>query len=785
MRFRRWCFLSLALLALAGCRGQSESRSTAPDFGYRAEQALAHISGTLAVEGLSQPVEVLRDTWGIPHIFAKTTSDLFFTQGFVVAQDRMWQLEIWKRTGEGRLAEILGPTAIQRDTFARLLRYRGNWDAEYRSYHPQGREIIEAFVRGINAAIGQAAHRLPIEFQITGLEPQPWTPETVVSRMAGFVMTRNVRSEVWRAQMVKALGTQKTEELAPLNPLKKLRVPEGLNLDDINPSILSLFPGRDDELKLKPVESNNWVVDGTKTNTRKPLLANDPHRPVLNPSLRYIAHLNAPGWDVLGAGEPALPGIATGHNERIAWGITILGIDQQDLYVEETDPQDPDRYRSAGGWTQMQMEKESISVKGQAPVEVTLKFTRHGPVVHEDPQKHRAYALRWVGSEPGTAGYLGALSIHQAKNWKEFQKGVEHWKVPSLNLVYGDVDGNIGYHGVGLTPSRKHGDGLLPVPGSASLYEWEGFLPMSGLPHYLNPPQHFIATANHNVIPRDYPHVLGYELGSSFRYDRIVEVLKQPRSFAIEDFEKLQHDFLSLPARELVPMLKSVKTDDPELRQALDLLLGWNYWLGKDLPAAAIYEFWFQKVQANVYRQRVPEEAWKLVEGKFSVERVIEWLRTADLGRDRVLLQSLEEAVKDLKILMGTDMKKWRWGTVHFAEFNHSLASSEALKALLNPNRVARDGDGFTVGNTGGGKAENFQQRTGASYRQILDTADWDRSVGTNVPGQSGQPRSPHYADLISYWGENRYFPLLFSRNQIEKNTKNKLVLVPAAGGRR
>jgi penicillin amidase len=765
------------VLSLAVLEGQSQHTSS--DLEHRAEQALSQISGTLAVEGLSKPVEVLRDTWGIPHIFAQNTPDLFFAQGFVVAQDRMWQLEIWKRTGEGRLAEILDPSAIQRDTFARLLRYRGNWDTEYRSYHPQGREIIEAFVRGINAAIGQAANRLPIEFQITGLRPTAWTPETVVSRMAGFVMTRNAASEVWRAQMVKALGTQKVEDLIPLNPVTKLRVPEGLDLDEINASVLSLFPRRDEPLKIQPVESNNWVVDGTKTNTGKPLLANDPHRPVLNPSLRYITHLVAPGWNVLGAGEPGLPGIATGHNDRIAWGITILGIDQQDLFVEETDPHDPDRYRSSDGWLQMRIEKESIPVKGQAPVEVALKFTRHGPVIHEDSEKHRVYALRWVGSEPGTAGYLGALSIHQATNWKEFQKGVEQWKVPSLNLVYGDVDGNIGYQGVGLTPLRKSGDGLLPVPGETSLYEWERFLPMSALPHYLNPPQHFIATANHNVIPRDYPHVLGYELGSSFRYDRIVEVLKEPRSFAIEDFEKLQHDFLSLPARELVPMLKRAKTDNPELRQALDLLLDWNYWVGKDLPAAAIYEFWFQKLQANVYRQRVPKEAWDLMEGKFSVERVIGWLKT-EPDRDRVLLESLGEALTELKVLLGPDMKKWRWGAVHVVDFNHSLASSEPFKVLFNPRSVERNGDGFTVGNTGGGKSENFQQRTGASYRHILDLADWDRSVGTSVPGQSGQPQSPHYADLIDYWSENRYFPLLFSRGQIERNTKDKLVLTPA-----
>jgi len=244
MKFFRRCLTGIAFLFLAGCRSQSPPGSTSADLARQADEALAQISGTLVVEGLSKPVEVWRDTWGIPHIFAQSMQDMFFAQGFVVAQDRMWQLEIWKRTGEGRLAEILGPSAIPRDIFARLLRYRGNWEAEYRSYHPQGREIIEAFVKGINAAIAQMTHRPPIEFQILGLKPQPWSPETVVSRMAGFVMTRNASSEVWRAQMVNALGTRKTEELALLIPPTQIQVPEGLHLEEINPSILSLFPDR-------------------------------------------------------------------------------------------------------------------------------------------------------------------------------------------------------------------------------------------------------------------------------------------------------------------------------------------------------------------------------------------------------------------------------------------------------------------------------------------------------------------------------------------------------------
>jgi penicillin amidase len=597
--------------------------------------------------------------------------------------------------------------------------------------------------------------------------------------MAGYVMTRNAASEVRRAQMVRALGPEKTLEFAPLNPPKTIDIPQGLNLADIDDGILKGM--QTGGLEYQPVESNNWVIDGTKSITGKPLLSNDPHRDITNPSLRYIVHLVGPGWNVIGSGEPALPGISIGHNEYIAWGFTILGIDQQDLYVEETDPQNPNRYKYRESWLDMRVEKDQIKVKGQAPVEVELKFTRHGPVVHEDRGKNRAYVLRWIGAEPGTAGYLGALALNQAKNWQEFKKGAEQWKLPSHNLVYADVQGNIAYHGVGLTPVRRGWDGLLPVPGSTGQYEWDGFLPMSELPNYVNPSQHFIATANHNVIPRGYKHIIGNELSSSFRYDRIVEVLRGQQKFSIGDLGNLQHDATSLVARSLVPLLKDVTTDNPELRQALDLLLSWNYWVGRDLAAAVIYEFWYMKLAPSVYKPRVPENVWSLVQGRYSTERVIQWLQKASPERDRILLTSLEEALVDLTKLLGHEMTKWRWGQLHVIDFPHPIAYSDELKAIFDLKGPARDGDGNTVLATTSPSANNIKQRGGASYRHIIDLADWDRSVGANVPGQSAQPGSSYYSNLIEIWGKNEFFPLVYSKAKVIEHAKYKLVLKPGS----
>ncbi|MBI3664981.1 MAG: penicillin acylase family protein, partial [Acidobacteria bacterium] len=533
--------LFVILLLWSGC---SRSPATLEE---RARRTLAQTQGQILVPGLSKPVEVLRDNWGVPHIYAQTTGDLFFVQGFVAAQDRLFQMDLWRRTGAGELAEILGPSYVERDRFARLMRYRGDMQAEWSSYAPDAKAIVEAFVRGINAYIRHAGDRLPIEFQLLGARPGEWKSGDVLLRVGAIPMTGNAVSEVARAQLVARLGLEKATALLPPDPPTKVEVAKGLALEGIDVGVLKSFEEDTGPVRLdaKP-GSNNWVVDGTMSATGKPLLANDPHRRVELPSLRYLAHLVGPGWNVIGAGEPTLPGVTVGHNERIAFGLTVVGIDQQDLYVEKIDPANSLRYQFQGGWREMQVEREKVRVKGRGePVEVELKFTVHGPVVYEDAARRRAFALRWVGAEPGTAGYLAALSVNRAQNWKEFTAAMERWKVPSENMIYADLDGNIGWQVGGLTPIRKNWSGLLPVPGDGG-YEWEGFLPPSELPNLYNPPQHYIATANHNILPKGYKYPLGYEWDPAFRFHRIDEVLKTGKKFTVEDFEKLQQDEASM-----------------------------------------------------------------------------------------------------------------------------------------------------------------------------------------------------------------------------------------------
>ena len=786
----------LACLLLFACAPSTPPPAVAPraaesDLAARARAALAQTSGTLQLPGLQKPVTVYRDPWGIPHIYAETQEDLFFAQGFVAAQDRLFQMELWRRAGEGRLAEVLGPRAVERDRFARLLRYRGDMDAEWQSYAPDAKPIVESFVRGVNAFIAESGERPPLEFQLAGFAPEPWTPEVCLLRHASWAVTGNVGSEVERALLVREVGAELVDELLPVDPPKRLEIPDGLDLAGIGPEILAGAEEMNRQVSFRE-GSNNWVVSGGRSATGNPLLANDPHRAIQLPSLRWLVHLVGPGWNVIGAGEPALPGIAAGHNDRVAFGFTVVGIDQQDLYVEETNPENPDEVRYDGRWEAMRVERETIRVKGGQPVEVELRFTRHGPVLREDRARHRAYALRWVGGEPGTAGYLGGLSLDRARDGRELRQALERWKVPSENLLYADVDGNIGWQVAGLTPIRKGWDGLLPAPGDGR-FEWQGFLPASELPAAFNPPEGLIATANHNILPPGYPHTLGYEWGSPERYQRILMALRAAdgRKLTVEDFERLQHDTLSLPAQRLIRVLAQVRSGGPVdemLRPWVDRLLRWNADLGKDSAEAAVYELWLPELPGVVFQPKLPEAVWKVLGPAVGPDSALDAIETASprwfgegkagrAARDAALLQALGAALKKAGERLGADPARWRWGSLHVTPFRHALSTDEARGSLLDLPSVERGGDGWTVNASAG---SDFKAVHGASFREILDVADWDRSVATSVPGQSGQPGSPHYGDLLPLWADGRYFPLLFSREQVEKQSTDKLVLEPA-----
>jgi penicillin amidase len=779
----------LLLIGLGFFGGEPVTKKETPDtLMHKAKKVLAQIEGKLTVPGLKGPVEVLRDKWGVPHIYAKNTHDLFFAQGFVAAQDRLFQIDWWRRVGAGETAEVLGAKGLGGDRFARLLRFRGNMEAEWKSYAPDAKAIATAFTHGINAYIDQLGDKLPLEFQVLGYRPKKWQPEDVLGRMSGIIMTGNFEREIFRAQLIAALGLEKARQLAPTDPPTSFAPAPGLDLNLINTDILADFVAATKAPAFQPslTESNNWVVAGSRSASGKPLLANDPHRAIALPALRYLVHLHAPGWHVIGSGEPGQPGVAIGHNEHIAWGLTIVGTDQADLFVEELNPKHHDEYKTDTGWEKINVVREPVQVKGLAkPVEVELRYTRHGPVLHLDAQHHRAYALKWVGSEPGTAGYLGSLALDQVKNWQEFLQSVKAWKSPTENIVYADVDGNIGWVAAGLAPVRKGYDGLLPVPGTGG-YEWQRFLDVSELPQEYNPARGYIATANNKILPPGYKHTLAFDWAPGYRVAVVKQRLEAKKQFTLDDFRSIQHEATSLPGKVLVQLAQQLALKDPALTPYLNLFKTWDGVLSAEAPAGALYAAWFKELHQEFFLKPLPKKLQ--ASARFFNPRVLftalekpdsKWFGAdPKAGRDELLRVTFARAVAALRKKLGDDPKQWAWGKLHTVTLRHPLANlGPAFATALNLGPLPRPGDALTPNNTR--YDENFDQVHGASYRELFDLVDWDKALATSTPGQSGQPGSPHYGDLLPLWQKGEYFPLVFSRPKVEEVTQHRLLLVP------
>ncbi len=772
---------------------------------------------TLSATGLQKPVEIVRDRWGINHIYAQNEHDLFFAQGYSAAQDRLFQLEIWRRQATGTVAELLGPKEIKRDIGTRLFRFRSpaSLDQELNHYHPHGALIVRAFVDGINAYIRQALktpETLPFEFKTLNTKPGFWTPEVVISRHQGLL--GNVRDELNNGRLVQLIGAQKLRDLSWFHPSTKPTEPDltlHVNGDELFQSILETYeafrlplkfskndkrPGAADEeeaavwldTEKQYVGSNNWVINGTKSASGYPMLANDPHRAQSTPSLRYWVHLNAPGWNVIGAGEPTLPGVSIGHNDYGAWGLTIFETDNEDLYVYETNPKNPNLYKYKGNWVPMKTLTETIPVNGPSAVKAELKYTRHGPVVFEDKANHKAYAVRAGWLEPGCAPYLASLRMNQAKNWAEFREACTFSRIPGENMIWGDRKGVIGWQAVGISPIRRNWTGLVPVPGDGR-FEWAGYLPIKQLPNKLNPAEGYVATANNNLTPPDFPHrdAIGWTWASPVRAHRIEEVLANGQRKTLVDLMKLQADYLSIPARTLVPLLANLSSPDTKTEQALSYLRRWDYQLSPESVAASIYVAWEGQLKQAVYEQSVPPNARRYLKSLPS-KRVIDWLVTpAPVGnnadpletRDNLLLSCLTKAVQELSARLGDDPTNWNYGqraNKHIT-LTHPLSElvSDEQRTKINLGPLPRGGYGETVNATG----NDLNQTHGASFRILVDTENWDKTLGINNPGQSGNPDSPHYRDLFELWGRNEYFPVYFSKQNVKTAGEKTTILTP------
>ncbi len=802
---RRTAALALALLLIAAVPGYA-----APD--------------TIRVthESLDRPVEIIKDAWGISHIYAENETDLFFAQGYNAARDRLFQFEIWRRRATGTTAEILGPRAIERDIGRRLFKFRGDMTAEMNHYHPNGEEIITSFVDGVNAYIEctrENPELLTVGFELLGIKPRKWTPEVVISRHQGLL--GNIGSELQYGRAVAALGPERVKEIEDFHPGDPtLALDESIDGSLLSKDILGRYNAYRDNIDFRPedlvaahrgdresyiklteaveranaqvrsrkrenIGSNNWVVMGRHTESGYPMMANDPHRRQSAPSLRYWVHLNAPGWNVIGGGEPEIPGVSIGHNEHGAWGLTVFPTDGEDLYVYETNPDNPDEYRYQGRWEEMQVIEETIEVKGQDAVEAELKYTRHGPVVFEDEENNVAYAVRAAWREIGGAPYLASLRMDQAETWAEFREACSYSHIPGENMVWADRDGNIGWQAVGIAPIRPNWSGLVPVPGDGS-YEWDGYLPIKAKPHVYNPPKGFWGTANENLVPRGYPYpdAVGFEWADPYRSNRLHEVLASGRKHSMIDMMQLQTDYLSIPARQLVPLLEALDTEDVRTERARRTLLDWDHRLTKNSVAAGIYVAWERQLDDNAADLFMSAEARDHL-GGLGMKQLIDRLVAPPAafgdspvaGRDSFLLRSLEEAVANLTERLGSEMSGWAYGQENYkhALIRHPLspAVDEEMRKKLNVGPLPRGGNSYTLNNSGGGN----NQTSGPSFRIIVDTENWDEAVGMNSPGQSGDPDSYYYDNLFELWAKDKFFPVFFSRDKIESVARDVIFM--------
>ncbi len=762
-------------------------------------------SNNQKINGLQEEVEVLRDKYGINHIYANNEKDLFFMQGYLAAKDRLFQFEIWRRQATGTVAEIFGEEEFERDLGTRLFKFRGDLKEELNHYHDNGYEIITSYTDGVNAYIREIKENnleLPLEFKILGIEPMEWTPDVVISRHQGLL--GNIEDELNIGRAVSIIGEDKVKDLMWFHPKEpSIKLDPRITREDLENDILKLYNAYREPIDFKSnyilkeyrsendqltniesnivtdkysIGSNNWAISGEKSFNGYPLLANDPHRTIVAPSLRYMAHLVAPGWNVIGGGEPEIPGISIGHNGYGAWGLTVFRTDAEDLYVYNLNPNNPSEYFHNGKWEKFEVIKETIPIKDKDDKEVELYYSVHGPVTFIDKKRNKAYAVKCGWLEIGGSPYLASLRMDQSKSWEEFRDACNYSNIPGENMVWADKDGNIGWQSVGIAPIRNTHSGLVPVMGDGN-YEWDGYLPIIDKPSKFNPEEKYIQTANQNVTPDDYDkwNAIGFDWADPFRGDRIDDILTNTSDFSMEDMISLQVDYHSKSSEKLIKMLSQ---SFDEQNKYYKLLSTWDNKLSKDSVAAGLYNAWELTVLMEFNKQYVPIKVQKYIQ--MQLYKIIEKLEGfSEKDRNRFIKSSFNQAVELMITWFGEETENWVYGQENYkhVKIKHPLEEvvNDSIYNLISLKAYPRGGNGYTPGSTG----YNLNQSSGGSFRVLINTGDWDNSFATNSPGQSGDPDSKFYDNLYEDWANDIYFPLLYSKSKILRNLENRKVYYP------
>lgn len=734
-------------------------------------RSLPVIKGEIMLDGLEKPVNVWRDQSGVPHIVAETERDLYIAQGFVTAQDRMFQMDLSRRQASGQLSEVVGAIAIDRDKFFRTFSLRRAAEASWDVYSAESKQVLEWYAEGVNNYIRQAkaSNRLPIEFTILGYEPTEWTPidSLSIGKFMAYDLGGKWEGQVFRYHMLQQLPAETAESLFPTYPEDGATIIQAIKEHPIDLSGLVKVAVLPDPFN----GSNNWVVSGEKSASGKPMLANDPHLGINLPSIWYETHLHAGDLNVSGVIFAGVPGIILGHNEQIAWGVTNLGPDVQDLYIEKRNPNNSVEFEYMGKWEPAEVFVEEIKVKGESSVIYKVLVTRHGPIISEfaeDDQQETALAMKWTALEPTTE--LEAVQrFAKARNWDEFKHALEFFHAPAQNFVFASVDGTIAYRANGKIPIRKNGNGLLPVPGWTDEYEWEGFVPWDELPTVVNPKEGYIATANNKVVGDQYPYHITDSWAQPYRQTRIQQLLESKEVLSIEDLQKLQFDFHNLQAEEHLAGLIATVEQDTSLRdidkETLKLLKDWNKENDPTLAAPLAFELWMLRFDDVLFRPEVSPEMMGFFDSKGIVKD--ELIRKGLQGKadplidgkggfENLAVQAFKLAVDHAASLQGQKPSKWQWGKYHQVQFAHTLGSQKPLNLLFNAKPVAIGGGRVTVGAMGWNNTTG-KVTHGAPWRTVVDLDTPMIAYSVVGPGQSGHVLSQWYKDQIDDWTTGKY----------------------------
>lgn len=784
---------------------------------WKIRQSHPRVEGTVAVPGLSAPVEVVRDRWGVPHLFAQNERDLFFAQGYVHAQDRLWQMHFNRTVGSGRLSTLFGAAPLPADRYLRTIGLRRSAERDLGLLSAETRGFLEAYTAGVNAFLKSHEGKLPIEFTMLGVKPEPWTPVDSLawSRTMSLNLSLNSALETTRLQLAAKLGPEAVKQLIPPYPAEgPFIVPD--TAGGAAPVLLPSIPRTNAQVdflrEIAPFVpafgrpdrvwgSNSWVVHGSRTATGKPLLGNDTHLGLAMPSVWYEIGLHAGRFDTVGFSLAGLPFVIIGQNRRVAWGITNLNADVQDVYFEKLDdPKNPKKAMYQGRWEDLKVVEEQIPVKGQdKPETLQVRFTRNGPLVHgalpgwKDP---RPMSLRWASAE-GSRLLEAISTMDRASNWQEFHQALSMWDTPSLNFTYADVDGNIAYQSTARVPVRAPGhDGKTPVEGWSGRFAWQGFIPYEEMPNQLNPASGFIVTANHKVVPDSYPHVLTNDWPPPDRARRINELLAADSSVTVDDMKSFQADTLLRRAGTMRDHLSVVVPANETERAALAAVRSWDLRFDTDEAGPTIYRTWLRFLLPNTFKDEMGEDlmqsAGHLV---FMQSDMFAGMMTRpndpwfdDKGtpaketRDDIVRRSFTEAVAWLSEELGGEPAEWQWGKMHTMSFAHTPLGQgpvPPLNWIFNSKALPVPGEGSTVNANGDDPDQGFKVGFGPSQRFIADLSDLGRSIAVNSTGQTALPFHPHRDDQALMWARGEYHPVLTSRDAARAEAESVLTLTP------